>query len=85
MPEPVLQFPLLDDRLLLDELNHRIINEFASIISIVSHAAAHSANEEVEHALRAVAQLLHHHAEVHHGLQLPHREALVCFRDQVAR
>ena len=43
--------PLLEDAVLLHELNHRINNEFASAISVVSRAAARSSNNEVKVAL----------------------------------
>ena len=62
MPELAPPLPVPEAPLLLDELNHRITNEFASLIAIVSRAAAASGSEEVKRALRGVAQLLHHHA-----------------------
>jgi two-component sensor histidine kinase len=77
MPELVPHLPFAEDQLLLDELNHRISNEFASLIAIVSRAAAASGNDEVKRALRGVAQLLHHHAQVHRALRPPDQETLV--------
>ena len=77
MPELVPHLPFAEEPLLLDELNHRIANEFASLVAIVSRAAAASGNDEVKRALRGVAQLLHDHANVHRALRPPHRETLV--------
>jgi two-component sensor histidine kinase len=59
------------EQVLLRELNHRVNNEFASIISAVSLATARSSNEDVKLALIGVSELLHHHADVHHALQMP--------------
>jgi two-component sensor histidine kinase len=77
MPALVPRLPFAEEPLLLDELNHRINNEFASLIGVVSHAAARSTDEEVKRALSGVAQLLHSHAEVHQVLQVPNDDALV--------
>lgn len=77
MPELVPRLPSREEPFLLDELNHRISNEFASLIAIVSRAAAASGNDEVKRALRGVTQLLHHHAQVHRALRPPDRETLV--------
>ena len=63
--------PLLEDAVLLHELNHRINNEFASAISVVSRAAARSSNNAVKLALTNVTELLHRYAEVHRALQVP--------------
>src|ERR1700682_4222233 len=77
MPELVPPLPFPEEPLLLDELNHRIANEFASLIAIVSRAATSSGNDDVKRALRGVAQLLHQYAQVHRALRPPDREALV--------
>jgi two-component sensor histidine kinase len=65
------QVRLLHQAVLLHELNHRINNEYASAISAVSLAAAHSGNEDVKLALSAVNELLHSYADVHRALQMP--------------
>jgi len=72
---PRLQCP--DEPLLLDELNHRINNEFASLTSAVSLAAKRSANDDVKRALSGVADLLRSYAEVHRVLQHPDQETSV--------
>ena len=77
MPALVPNVPFGEEFLLLDELNHRIINEFASAISMISRAAAHFADEEVKDALGGVALLLHGYAQVHRALQPPHEETLI--------
>jgi two-component sensor histidine kinase len=77
MPELVPPLPLSEEPLLLDELNHRILNEFASLIAIVSRAAAASGNDDVKRALSGVAQLLHHYAQVHRALLPPDAGDLV--------
>jgi|SRR5690242_4696573 two-component sensor histidine kinase len=58
MPDLVPTMPIQPELLLLHELNHRINNEFASLVSIVLRVAAASANDEVKRALSGVAQLL---------------------------
>jgi two-component sensor histidine kinase len=77
MPELVPHLLVSEEPLLLDELNHRINNEFTSAIAIVFRAATRSADDEVKRALSGVAQLLHHFAQVHQALQPPDQEILV--------
>src|ERR1700730_808715 len=60
-----------EERLLISELTHRINNEFASAISLVSLAAVGSSNREVKVALTSVVELLHHYADVYRALQMP--------------
>jgi two-component sensor histidine kinase len=57
--------------MLLNEFNHRINNEFAAAIGLVSLAAARSANNEVKTTLSGVAELLQRYSEVHRALQMP--------------
>jgi two-component sensor histidine kinase len=64
-------------QILLQELNHRINNEFTSAISVVSLAAARSANDEVKAALSGVAELLHQYADVHRALQMPEYDIML--------
>lgn len=65
------------ERMLLQELNHRINNEFAAAISVVSLAARRSNNEQVKAALSGVAELLHQYADVNRALQMPECDTLV--------
>jgi two-component sensor histidine kinase len=57
--------------LLLREITHRVNNEFASIIQVVSCTAAKSPDHNVKHALTGIMQRLHCYASVHHALQMP--------------
>ena len=65
MVEFTAPWPLPHEQVLLQELNHRINNEFTTAISFVSLAAASSRNDKVKTALTAVAEMLHHYAHVH--------------------
>jgi two-component sensor histidine kinase len=59
------------------ELTHRINNEFASAISVVSLAAARSGNREVKVVLTAVTERLHRYAQVHRALHMPEHRTRV--------
>ncbi len=59
------------ERILLRELNHRINNEFASAINLVSAGAVLADNLEVKAALSSVAEILHKYADVHRALMIP--------------
>jgi two-component sensor histidine kinase len=59
------------ERLLLREITHRVNNEFASAIQVVSFAAAKSCDRNVKAALVDVIEQLHNYARVHHALQMP--------------
>jgi two-component sensor histidine kinase len=69
--------PPFEARLLLREFSHRISNEFASAISVISIAAARSANNEAKVALAAVQNRLHNYALVHHALQMPEHTSYI--------
>jgi two-component sensor histidine kinase len=71
MTEVPSQLQFREERLLLDELNHRILNEFASLVGAVSLAVLHAENDETKVALSAVAERLHHCANIHHNLRRP--------------
>ena len=60
-----------DARLLLHEYSHRINNEFASAIGMISVAAEHLGNDDAKATLAAVRDQLHSYARVHHALQMP--------------
>jgi two-component sensor histidine kinase len=59
------------ERLLLREISHRVNNEFASAIQVVSFTAAKSPDGNVKAALASVMEQLHNYARVHHALQMP--------------
>jgi two-component sensor histidine kinase len=67
----------VDDQLLVREITHRINNEFASAISVVSLTAARSNSEEVKCALAGVLDRLHSYARVHRALQMPSQIASI--------
>jgi two-component sensor histidine kinase/DNA-binding winged helix-turn-helix (wHTH) protein len=64
-------------QLLLWELTHRMNNEFAAAIAVVSLAAAHSPNGEVKSALAAVEARLHSYVHVNRCLQLPSHDTII--------
>jgi two-component sensor histidine kinase len=59
------------ERLLLREFSHRINNELASAISLVSVTASRCTSNEARAALAAVRDRLESFARVHHSLQMP--------------
>jgi two-component sensor histidine kinase len=64
-------------RMLLREFSHRINNEFASAIGLISIAATRSANNEAKAALVAVQDQLQNYAQVHHALQMPEHRSCI--------
>jgi two-component sensor histidine kinase len=64
-------------RLLLNEFGHRLNNELASAISVISLAAARSTHDEVKVALTAVQRRLQSYADVHHALQMPEHSTCI--------
>jgi hypothetical protein len=75
----------LEGRTLLDELNHRIKNEFASVINLVSFKAIWTDNADAKEELSNVVDLLHQHVEVHNILTMPDGDALVDAGDQLRK
>jgi two-component sensor histidine kinase len=71
------QLPALSERILLVELNHRINNDFASAINLVSVAAVRTDNAEVKSALSDVVELLHQQADVHRALKMPAQNTVI--------
>jgi len=64
-------------RLLLHEFSHRINNEFASAIGMISVAAEHLGSGEAKAALAAVQDQLHSYARVQHALQMPEHSSRI--------
>ena len=85
MPDPLLYPPALEGRTLLDELNHRIKNELASVINLVSFKAIWTDNVDAKEELSDVVDLLHQHVEVHSILTMPDRDALVDAGEQLRK
>jgi two-component sensor histidine kinase len=75
----------LNGRTLLDELNHRIRNELASLINLVSFKAVWTDNVDAKEELSEVVDLLHQHVEVHSILTMPDRDALVDAGEQLRK
>ena len=69
---------------LVEEINHRVVNEYAEAISGLSLAAAGPVGGDLQQALRQAADRLHAHAENHRAL-LPPMEARVNLADYVGR
>jgi two-component sensor histidine kinase len=59
---------LADEQLLIRELNHRINNEFAAVMTMLSLAAARTTNVEAKAALEAATDRLGSYARVHQAL-----------------
>ncbi len=77
--------PAPEAQLLLQEFSHRINNEFASAIGVVSVAAARSISGEAKATLVAVRDQLHHYAQVHHALQMPEQNNSIDAAAHLAR
>jgi hypothetical protein len=77
--------PALEGRTLLDELNHRIKNELASVINLVTFKAVWTDSVEAKEELSNVVDLLHQHAQVHSILTMPDRDALVDAGEQLRK
>jgi two-component sensor histidine kinase len=76
MTDSSVELQFSDQLTLLHELNHRIGNEFASIVSIIS-LARRSGNEEVKAALTCVSDLIQKIVDVHRALQMPEQAACI--------
>lgn len=69
--------PDLDERTLVRELTHRINNQLASAINVVTAAAVRAEHPETKVALGNVAELLQEQANVHRVLAIPEGDTLV--------
>ena len=85
MPDFLPYTPALEGRTLLDELNHRIKNELASVINLVTFKAVWTDNVDAKEELSKVVDLLHQHAQVHSILTMPDRDALVDAGEQLRK
>jgi two-component sensor histidine kinase len=75
VPDCLPNTPALEGRTLLDELNHRIKNELASVINFVTFRTVWTDNAEAKEELSNVVELLHQHVQVHSILTMPDRDA----------
>jgi two-component sensor histidine kinase len=85
MPDSIAHLPGPEGRTLLAELNHRIRNELASIINLVSHKTIWTDNVDAKEELSNVVDLLHQHVEVHNILTLPDSDKLVDAGEQLRK
>jgi two-component sensor histidine kinase len=66
-----------EEQLLVGELTHRMNNEFAAAVAVVSLAAARSPNDEVKSALAEVEARLHSYVQVNRWLQIPSQDTVI--------
>jgi two-component sensor histidine kinase len=85
MPSYLSSTPALEGRTLLDELNHRIKNELASVINLVTFKAVRTNNVDAKEELSNVVDMLHQHVQVHSILTMPDRDALVDAGEQLRK
>jgi two-component sensor histidine kinase len=85
VPPSISDMPALQGRTLLDELNHRIKNELASLINLVSFKAIWTDNVDTKEELSNVIDLLHHQVEVHSLLTMPDRDGLADAGEQLRK
>ena len=77
MLEQASQSTAREGRLLMQELSHRINNEYTSAINVLSLAAARSRSSEVKAALHDASERLHRYADVHRMLEMPEHPTCV--------
>ena len=85
MPDSLPYIPAQKGRTLLDELNHRIKNELASIINLITFKAVWADNVEVKEALSDVVDLLHQYVAVHNILTTPDGDTLLDAGEQLRK
>lgn len=69
--------PLSGEYLLLREYSHRINNEFASVVSMISLAASRAMTDDAKSVLAHVRDQVDNYARVHHALQIPEHGAQI--------
>ena len=70
---------------LVEEINHRVVNEYSEAIASLSLAASRAANETTKDALMKAAGRLRDHAESHRALLPPASDRGVNLADYVGR
>ncbi|MBR1119906.1 sensor histidine kinase [Bradyrhizobium lablabi] len=65
------------ERLLLREFSHRINNELASVIGLVSAAASRCRDDQARVTLTSIQDRLKNFARIHHSLQAPEYTTMV--------
>ena len=79
-PEAALPRPSLE---LVEELNHRVVNEYAEAIACLTAAARRSPSPFARKALTDAAHRLMAHADAHRALLPPPVEGMVSLADYV--
>src|SRR5260221_14754451 len=69
--------PNFEEPLLVKALTHRMNNEFAAAIAVVSLAAARSPHGEVKSALAVVEARLRSYVQISRCLQIPSRDTVI--------
>jgi two-component sensor histidine kinase len=69
---------------LVEELNHRVINEFTHAVISIDEVAARTANPEAKAALSEAIVILRAYAAAHRTLQAPHTPGPVSLGDYLA-
>jgi two-component sensor histidine kinase len=85
VPDCLPNTPALEGRTLLEELNHRIKNELASVINLVTFKAVWTDNVEAKEELSNVVELLQQHVQVHSILTMPDGDTLVDAGEQLRK
>ena len=70
---------------LVEEINHRVINEYTEAIASLSLAASRAANETTKEALASAADRLRDHAESHRSLLPPSLQSGTNLADYIGR
>jgi two-component sensor histidine kinase len=70
---------------LVEEINHRVVNEYSEAIASLSLAASRAANETTKQALASAAERLRDHAESHRALLPPPTQAGTNLADYIGR
>jgi two-component sensor histidine kinase/DNA-binding winged helix-turn-helix (wHTH) protein len=66
-----------EEQMLVEELTHRMNNEFAAAIAVVPRAAARSPNGELRSALAVAEERLHSYVQVNRCLQIPSQDTVI--------
>src|SRR4051812_15632972 len=69
----------------VEEINHRVVNEFAEAISGLSLAAANSPSQQARESLDAAATRLLAHADLHRSLLQPSAAGRMNLADYLSR
>ena len=77
--------PSLEPLHLVDEISHRVVNEFTEAICALGLVASLSGDLEAQSALAAAATRLRAHVEAHRALQAPIAKGLVNLADYVGK